>query len=601
MRLQASRQSIQGLLFVLVLQCWAVSSLAADENWLRLRAPRFGIVSQLSKEATRAWAEEFDQFITALHQLSNTDDRNLKPLTIVIFDSKKQFLAYRSPTKHNKAKNLVGLFANQNDWSVIALPGLRDYKKTRSIILHEAVHWYLNSQSVDLPLWLDEGFAEVLSTFEFKHGKARWGLPIQSHVEYLNYKSLQPTRDFLLASQDEALNELDTYYPQAWAMVHYFLFGNRGENRSKFYAFLSALDKESTESTFISIFGITYEEFDRKLRPYVRSGTYSGFEVELKERNAEMEVGPASDVAVQFALGRLAVGVGNYDKGMQHAEAVISSLPFRPEGYDLLAMSCKSPEYKTKQLQALEKAISLHSVDSQTYFMQASILEEQNWREGNLLNKALKKEMARRIADMYKKSILLRPKKKAAFEGFALALLNLNTYEEEDKQTLELGRRLHPQEGYIWVGLAALSRMDGDMDSFNQYLEVSYGNSMGLSMGQKSGMRAMQQSVYYEWLFDQMQPFMEKGRFEEAEELLGQQKSLPYISRDLNKVLDNIDGMLYSSKRLYNADLAIRAHKLDEATAILEDITKDEKMPQAGKSTARRMLSRIEEMREYHN
>jgi len=33
-------------------------------------------------------------------------------------------------------------------------------------------------------------------------------------------------------------------------------------------------------------------------------------------------------------------------------------------------------------------------------------------------------------------------------------------------------------------------------------------------------------------------------------------------------VLDKIDGMLYSSKRLYNAGLAIKARKFDEATAI---------------------------------
>ena len=601
MRLKASWQSIQGFFLLLALQCCAVSSFAADEDWLRLQAPRFGIVSQLNEKATRVWAEEFDKFVTALHQLYNTDDRNLVPLTIVIFKSKKQFLAYRIPTKDDKAKNLVGLFANQDDWSVIALPGLRGYKKTRRTILHEAVHWYLNSQSFDPPLWLDEGLAEVYSTFEVKHGKARWGLPIQSHVNYLDYKSLQPTRDFLSATREEALNELDTYYPQAWAMAHYFLFGNRGKNRNKLSAFLSELGKKGTERAFESSFGMTYEEFDRHLRPYVRHGKYGIGEVELTDRNAEIEVGPASDVVVQFALGRLAVGVGNYEKGMQHAEAIISRLPSRPEGYDLLAMASRSPEHKSKQLEALEKAISLNSVDSQIYLMQASILGEKNWIEGSIPDKALKKDVARRIADMYKKAILLRPKKKAAFEGFALALLNLKTYEEEDRQTLELGRRLHPQEGYIFVGLAALARMDGDIDSFNRNLEVSYGKSMGLSMDQKSGLRTMQQYTYHEWLFEQMQPLMEEGKFEEAEALLEQQKSLPYMSRDLNKVLDNIDGMLYSSKRLYDADLAIRARKLDEATAILEDIAGDERIPRLGKNTARRMLSRVEEMKKYYD
>jgi hypothetical protein len=138
--------------------------------------------------------------------------------------------------------------------------------------------------------------------------------------------------------------------------------------------------------------------------------------------------------------------------------------------------------------------------------------------------------------------------------------------------------------------------MDGDLDSFNRNLEVSYGNSMGLSVGQKSGLRTMQQTAYHEWLFEQMQPLMENGKFEEAKSVLEQQKSLPYISKGLNKVLDNIDDIVYSSKRLYEAELAIRDFRLDEAITILDDIVGDEKMPLAGKSTARRMLSSIKEL-----
>jgi uncharacterized protein (UPF0147 family) len=601
MLLKASRQTIRRLIFLLALPWFAVSAFAGDDGWITLKAPRFGIVSQLSEEATRAWAEEFNQFVTALHQLYNREDRNLVPLTIVIFKSKKQFSDYRIPTKSGHAKRVVGLFANRDDWSVIALPGLRGYQKTRRVILHEAVHWYSHSQSVDLPLWLDEGLAEVYSTFEVKYGKAYWGMPIQSHINYLDYKGLQPTREFLCATQDEALDELDTYYPQAWAMVHYFLFGNRGQNRNMFNAFLSELSKKSREKAFESALGMTYEEFDRELRPYMRHGKCAIGEMELTDTHAEMEVGPASDTVVQFALGRLAVGVRNYDKGIQHANAVISMLPSRPEGYDLLAMAYRNPEHKTRQLEALEKAISLHSIDPQTYCMRAAILWEENWKEGGMLDKALDKDVAKRIADMYKKSILLRPKKKAAFEGFALALLNSETYEEEDRQLLELGRHFYPQEGSILVGLAALARMDEDMDSFNRNLEESYRDSMGLSLDKKLALRGMQQYTYHEWLFEELQPLMEQGRFEEAEAVLEQQGSLSFVSSDLQKVLDNVNEMLYSSKRLYNADLAIRARKYDEAIAILEDIQKDEKIPRLGKNAAQHMLSRIKEMKEYYD
>ena len=596
MVVQISRRSISILILSIALY-YAVSADAKNENWLRLQTPRFGIISQLNEKETKTWAEEFDKFVTALHQLYNVDDSNLIPLTIVIFKSRKQFTPYCNSSDSRQAKKIAGLFANRDDWSIIGLPGLRDYKKTRRTILHEAVHWYTHSRNFNSPLWLEEGIAEVFSTFEIKNDKGRWGLLIQSHVDYLNYKRLQPTREFLLASQDEALNELDTYYSQAWAMVHYFMFGNGGKNREKFSAFLSDLRKKSTERSFESTFGISYEEFDRDLERYIRGGKYSVGEIELNDNNTVMEVGPASDAMVQFALGRLAVGTGNYDKGVQHAEAVISNAPSRPEGYELLAMASKDPAYKTKKSEALEKAIRFNSSDSQIYLMQAAILQEENWKKNSILNKALDKNVARQIADIYKKSISIRPENKTAFEGFALALFNLDTYEVEDRQVLELGRRLFPQEGTIPAGFAALAMMDGDIDSFNQSLEASYRDPMHLSIDLKMSLRGMQQATYYEWFMETLGPLMQKGDFETAEALFEEQKALSYESKDLQKILDDIDIVLYSAKRLYSAEVAMRSRQFNEAEAILEDIKNDEKIPRLGKNAARIMLSQIEKYR----
>lgn len=597
--MKTSGRSIETIICLLALLCCTVSAFAADAAWIRLQSPRFGVLSQLGEKETRVWAEEFDKFVTALHQLYNTNDNNLTPLTIVIFKSRKQFSPYRTRTESGQAKNIVGVFANLDDWSIIGLPGLKNSQNTRMVIFHEAVHWYINSQNFDPPLWLEEGIAEVLSTFEVKHGKGRWGLPIQPHVDYLNIKKLQPTREFLIASQDEALHKLDTYYPQAWAMVHYFMFGNRGKNNEKFSGFLSELRKTATEKAFKSAFGITYEDFDKDLQAYVRDGKYGIGEIELAENNTEMKVGPATDAMVQFALGRLAVAGGSYEKGIEHAEAVISGSPSRPEGYELLAMAAGGLENKSRQIEALDKAISLNSTDSQTYFMRASMLMEENWKSLTTSGEALEENIARRVAGLYKKSILLRPTNKYALEGLAVTLLNLKKYEEEDRNIFEMARGLYPREGSILVGLAALARMDGDIDAFNQYLEEACGDSMRLSMDLKMTLRGLQQYAYHEWLYDRIEPLMQEGRFEDAEALLKRQRTLPFMSKDLNKVLDNVDAIIYSSRRLYKAESAMNALRLDEAAAILEEIEKDDKVLQPAKNAARRMLSHIEGRKRY--
>ena len=112
----------------------------ADDEWLKLQAPSFGVVSQLDEEDTRAWAVEFEQFIDALHQLFSADNVALPPLTIVLFKQPKGFAPYRVQTDSGRAK-VAGFFGNAGTWSVIGLAGRGD-ELTRRTIHHEAVHWF---------------------------------------------------------------------------------------------------------------------------------------------------------------------------------------------------------------------------------------------------------------------------------------------------------------------------------------------------------------------------------------------------------------------------------------------------------------------------
>ena len=81
-------------LAALALLVLAAESTAADQ-WLRLQAPRFGVISQLDEDATRRWAVEFDQFISALELLYAMDATRLPPLTIVLFRNERGFAPYR--------------------------------------------------------------------------------------------------------------------------------------------------------------------------------------------------------------------------------------------------------------------------------------------------------------------------------------------------------------------------------------------------------------------------------------------------------------------------------------------------------------------------
>ena len=76
---------------------------------------------------------------------------------------------------------MAGYFARQETWAVIGMAERLDDVETRQTIFHEGVHWVVSVYPRYLPLCLNEGLAEVFSTFEIEKGKPRWGKPICRH------------------------------------------------------------------------------------------------------------------------------------------------------------------------------------------------------------------------------------------------------------------------------------------------------------------------------------------------------------------------------------------------------------------------------------
>jgi hypothetical protein len=261
-------------LFFASLACALAARLsAAEPEWLKLQAPSFGVVSQLDEKETRAWAVEFEQFIGALHALYSVDEVDLPPLTIVLFRHPRDFAPYRLRTESGQAR-VAGFFGNTGDWSVIGMPGGGRDDATRQTIYHEAVHWFATASDAPQPLWFAEGLAEVLSTFEVVDGKGRWGEAIADNVSYLSQAGLLPMQDLLRASQDDALHggEREKYYPQAWAFVHFLMFGNGGADSPKLSQFLTALRQTNVDSAVETAFGKSYDDLTDDLRRYLERG-----------------------------------------------------------------------------------------------------------------------------------------------------------------------------------------------------------------------------------------------------------------------------------------------------------------------------------------
>lgn len=178
---------------------------AAAPKWNTLEAPHCLIVSQLSEKETRQWATQFEQFTAAVRGVLTIEERFLPPLTVVLFADSGKFAPYCLRTSDGKKRDVAGFFASRDTWGVIGLADAFNDEATRHVVLHEATHWLVSATATKLPLWLNEGFAEVFSSFEARKDHGLLGQSIDYHVAALNRDTWVPTLELLLTSTSSPL------------------------------------------------------------------------------------------------------------------------------------------------------------------------------------------------------------------------------------------------------------------------------------------------------------------------------------------------------------------------------------------------------------
>ncbi len=70
-------------------------ALAAKDTWLRVSAPEFTLITSLPQRDAVAWAGEFSQYVAAMRSFFKNGNRELAPLTVVIFSRERDFEKYR--------------------------------------------------------------------------------------------------------------------------------------------------------------------------------------------------------------------------------------------------------------------------------------------------------------------------------------------------------------------------------------------------------------------------------------------------------------------------------------------------------------------------
>ncbi|MBL9202513.1 MAG: hypothetical protein JNL39_18525 [Opitutaceae bacterium] len=437
------------------------------ETWTKAATDHATILTPAGEASARKWAIEFEQFRRGLQAIVPVPVERLRPVTVVLFKNDRAMDPYL-PLENGRPAKLGGFFVRANDLNTIMLSLARDDAATRRVIFHEAVHWHLGAREGALPLWLDEGLAEVYSTFEVPDARSyAFGAAIPEHVSLLRREALLPLATLLGVGRDSLLYNEGTragiFYAQAWAFVHFLHYGKDSPGPGAASRYLELVPRlHSADDAFVSAFGASHAVIDRRLRDYIGGGTYlrHTYRSAMPDIARGLKVSAATAGEVALARGSLLYGTRGADAAERHLGEAASLAPADPRAWELLGQIAVARKDFVTALDVLARAAAVGS-KSHLVFHNLALARLPGLIGPRLPLGALDVEAMAAAAADFRRALELEPAHVPSYEGLAGLIHGLAAPQPGDLALLARGAALSPGNTLIEAGRGAAEIRQG--------------------------------------------------------------------------------------------------------------------------------------------
>lgn len=292
------------------------------ESWRYTRITGFEVLSNASERSTKKLLTDFSRFQQAVRLAWPAPVQPLAASTLILCGKDKKFDAFVPAALRGSQAPVPSLFLRDREQIAIVVDleaqqvGISDPTALMAAnataveyeidhyrqLYREYVHYLLSQAEGRRPAWLEEGLAQivmdieltdqalVLGKIETYRGSATGGSPNGSEDTdatvadavvgeqpfnmVLQHRALLPFDRFFAITPDdeEARHPLGNtlWAKQAYAFVHFCLFGEKLQYKDSLVTFINRLTREpASEALFKECFHVSYAEMNQELRGYI--------------------------------------------------------------------------------------------------------------------------------------------------------------------------------------------------------------------------------------------------------------------------------------------------------------------------------------------
>lgn len=347
------------IFLALLLSC----TLFAETKWTKVESPNFTLYTLDGEKEARRAAQQFEEAHLFFESIWRKLDRD-KPIRIISFNASNK--AYEQMTMLKKSGAFY-LGASDADYIV-----MRDLSaQSFPIAVHEYMHLVIRHAGLKIPVWLNEGLAEVYSTITERREKGRDQVLIgdlpPTHLPFLNSTSMFRLPELLAVDHTSKIyrggdKDTNRFYAQSWALTHMLMLHK--EYSPQFNKVLAVAEKELvTPQHLEAATGKSLEAIEKDLDRYIRQSMYRGFlyDTKLKGKETAIRLGTLEAGEDELLLAGMKVYREDWKDFAAPLETVAAQYPQSAFAYERLAILAQRQGNREKEEAALAKALELGS------------------------------------------------------------------------------------------------------------------------------------------------------------------------------------------------------------------------------------------------